>query len=62
MNPDDIRQAGLAEGQMVSLVSDADDGVHREVGPLKITPFQAAKWMRRFLLSGNEPAHRAVAS
>ena len=24
---------------MVSLVSDAEDGVHREVGPLKITPF-----------------------
>ena len=25
---------------MVSLVSDADDGVHREVGPLKIIPFK----------------------
>ena len=25
---------------MVSLVSDAEDGVEREVGPLKITPFR----------------------
>ncbi|MDQ6710348.1 MAG: FdhF/YdeP family oxidoreductase [Candidatus Dormibacteraeota bacterium] len=40
MNPDDIARAGLADGQMVSLLSDADDGVHREVGPLKIVPFR----------------------
>lgn len=40
MNPEDIARAGLASGQMVSLVSDADDGVHREVGPLKIIPFK----------------------
>ena len=40
MNPDDIERAGLKDGQMVSLVSDADDGVHREVGPLKVTPFR----------------------
>ena len=40
MNPEDIARAGLADGQMVSLVSDADDGVHREVGPLKIVPFK----------------------
>lgn len=39
INPGEIERAGLREGQMVSLVSDADDGVHREVGPLKITPF-----------------------
>jgi len=39
MNPDDIARDGLASGQMVSLVSDADDGVHRQVGPLKIIPF-----------------------
>jgi molybdopterin-dependent oxidoreductase alpha subunit len=39
MNPADIARAGLADGQMVSLVSDADDGVHRQVGPLKIIPF-----------------------
>ena len=39
MNPEDIARAGLANGQMVSLVSDADDGVHRQVGPLKIIPF-----------------------
>jgi molybdopterin-dependent oxidoreductase alpha subunit len=40
INPDDIARAGLSDGQMVSLVSDADDGVHREVGPLKIVPFK----------------------
>jgi molybdopterin-dependent oxidoreductase alpha subunit len=40
INPQDIERAGLKEGQMVSLVSDADDGVHREVGPLKVTPFR----------------------
>jgi anaerobic selenocysteine-containing dehydrogenase len=39
INPSEIERAGLHEGQMVSLVSDADDGVHREVGPLKVTPF-----------------------
>jgi anaerobic selenocysteine-containing dehydrogenase len=40
INPEDIARAGLADGQMVSLVSDADDKVHREVGPLKVTPFK----------------------
>ncbi|MGY4309299.1 molybdopterin-dependent oxidoreductase alpha subunit [Bradyrhizobium sp. USDA 4369] len=39
MNPDDIAKAGLREGQMVSLISDAQDGIHREAGPLKVTPF-----------------------
>jgi anaerobic selenocysteine-containing dehydrogenase len=40
INPKEIERAGLKEGQMVSLVSDADDGVHREVGPLKVVPFK----------------------
>ena len=40
MNPGDIERAGLHEGQMVSLVSDAGDGIHRQVGPLKVTPFR----------------------
>ena len=40
MNPNDIRRAGLREGQMVSLVGDTPDGVHRQVGPLKVTPFR----------------------
>ena len=39
MNPDDIREAGLENGQLVSLVTDAGDGVHREVGGLAVTPF-----------------------
>jgi anaerobic selenocysteine-containing dehydrogenase len=40
INPEDIARAGLANGQMVSLMSDADDKVHREVGLLKVTPFK----------------------
>ncbi len=39
INPDEIRRAGLEEGQVVDLVSDAGDGVHREVRGLKVTPF-----------------------
>ncbi|HSU99352.1 MAG TPA: formate dehydrogenase, partial [Roseiarcus sp.] len=39
INPDDMARACLAEGQIVSLVSDAEDGVEREVGGLKVTPF-----------------------
>ena len=39
INPDDMQRAGLEEGQVVSLVSDAEDGVHREVSGLKVTPF-----------------------
>ena len=40
MNPAEMDRAGLADGQMVSLVSDAEDGVAREVGPLKMVPFR----------------------
>jgi molybdopterin-dependent oxidoreductase alpha subunit len=40
MNPDEISRAGLKAGQMVSLVTDADDGVSREAGPLKVTPYK----------------------
>ena len=40
MNPDEIARAGLTEGQMVSLVSDAEDGIERHAGPLKVTPFR----------------------
>ena len=39
ISPDEMRAAGLAEGQIVALVSDAEDGVHREVGGLAVTPF-----------------------
>ena len=39
MNPDEIARAGLSAGQVVALVSDAQDGVHREVGGLIVTPF-----------------------
>ena len=39
MNPEDIAAAGLHEGQVVGLASDADDGVHRQVDGLTVTPF-----------------------
>jgi molybdopterin-dependent oxidoreductase alpha subunit len=40
INPADMARAGLTEGQAVSLASDAEDGVTRTVGPLKVTPFR----------------------
>jgi molybdopterin-dependent oxidoreductase alpha subunit len=39
MNPADMARAGLIEGQIVSLASDADDGQHRQVDGLTVTPF-----------------------
>ena len=39
INPNDMSQAGLKAGDVVSLVSDAGDDVHREVSGLKVTPF-----------------------
>jgi anaerobic selenocysteine-containing dehydrogenase len=40
INPEDIARARLRDGQMVSLMSDADDSVHRDVVPMKVTPFK----------------------
>jgi anaerobic selenocysteine-containing dehydrogenase len=39
MNKDDITQAGLHEGQKVKLVSDAGDGIEREVAGLSVVAF-----------------------
>jgi len=39
MNPEDIAAAGLEKGQVVALVGDAGDGVHRQVDGLTVTPF-----------------------
>ncbi|MBP0440003.1 FdhF/YdeP family oxidoreductase [Tianweitania sediminis] len=39
INPQEMERAQLHEGQVVSLVGDAGDGVHREVSGLKVTPF-----------------------
>lgn len=39
MSPKEIAAAGLHEGQVVGLASDADDGVHRQVDGLTVTPF-----------------------
>lgn len=40
MNPDDIAAAGLAEGQMVRMITDTDDGVDRQLGGLKLTGYR----------------------
>ncbi|KAA2213542.1 FdhF/YdeP family oxidoreductase [Teichococcus oryzae] len=39
INPGEMRRNGLREGQVVSLVSDAQDGIEREVTGLTVTPF-----------------------
>ncbi|QIG81826.1 FdhF/YdeP family oxidoreductase [Stakelama tenebrarum] len=39
ISPAEMEAAGLVAGQLVSLVSDAEDGIHREVGGLAVTPF-----------------------
>ncbi|WP_174273976.1 FdhF/YdeP family oxidoreductase [Sphingomonas bacterium] len=39
MNPAEIRRQGLTAGQEVTLLGDAEDGAHREVGGLIVTPF-----------------------
>jgi molybdopterin-dependent oxidoreductase alpha subunit len=39
MHPDEIARAGLREGQVVGLKTDAGDGVHRQVDGLTVTPF-----------------------
>lgn len=40
MNPDDIVEAGLHEGQMVRMITDSDDGVDRQLGGLKLTGYR----------------------
>lgn len=40
MNPDDIAEAGLSDGQVVSLMTDVDDGHQRELGGLKLTAYK----------------------
>ncbi len=39
INPAEMRRTGLEPGQVVSLVSDAGDGIAREVRGLTVTPF-----------------------
>jgi anaerobic selenocysteine-containing dehydrogenase len=39
INPADMERAGLHEGEVVALVGDAEDDVHREVPGLTVTPF-----------------------
>ncbi|MGF9694637.1 FdhF/YdeP family oxidoreductase [Rhizobium sp. 0TCS1.26] len=39
INPQEMQRAGLREGQVVGLESDADDGRKRYVGGLSVTPF-----------------------
>ena len=39
IHPDDMKKAGLEQGQRVSLIGDADDGIDRRVDGLTVTPF-----------------------
>ncbi|MBW3549423.1 MAG: FdhF/YdeP family oxidoreductase [Proteobacteria bacterium] len=39
MNTADIRALGLQAGEQVGLVTDVDDGVHREIGGLRVVPY-----------------------
>ena len=39
MNRNDIVRLGLAEGDQIEAVTEVDDGVHRAVGPLRVTPY-----------------------
>jgi molybdopterin-dependent oxidoreductase alpha subunit len=39
INPDDMARQGLKEGDLVTLIGDAGDNTHREVGGLSVTPF-----------------------
>lgn len=39
ISPQEMKRAGVREGQIVSLASDAGDGEHRQVDGLKVTPF-----------------------
>jgi len=39
INPADMARERLKEGDIVSLVADAGDDIHREVGGLTVTPF-----------------------
>lgn len=40
MNPDDIEAAGLTNGQTVRLITDAGDGVDRQLGGLTLTAYR----------------------
>jgi len=39
MNRNDIVRLGLAEGDQIEALTEVDDGVHRSVGPLRVTPY-----------------------
>ena len=39
IHPDDMEKAGLKQGQRVTLIGDADDGIDRRVDGLTVTPF-----------------------
>jgi len=43
MRPDEILAAGLAEGESVTLVTDAADGIRRSVSGLTVTPYDLPK-------------------
>lgn len=40
MNPDDIAEAGLRDGQPVRMITDAEDGIDRQLGGLTLTAYR----------------------
>lgn len=40
MNPDDIAEAGLRDGQSVRMITDAEDGIDRQLGGLTLTAYR----------------------
>ena len=40
MNPDDIAEAGLHEGQIVRMITDNSDGIDRQLGGLTLTGYR----------------------
>ena len=62
INPADMAREGLAAGELVSLITDAGDDVHRQVpGPDGHT-LRSARWVRRRLLSRDECPRAALVS
>ena len=43
MHEDDIAEAGLTAGEQIALVADAEDGVERAVGGLRVVPYRVPR-------------------
>ena len=56
MNRNDIVRTGLAENDRIEAITVVDDGVHRAVGPLRVTPYSIPGLLRRLLPRMQRPA------